>query len=190
MSTPVPTMQVVHERIAGVVTVQLDVWEDERGFFVERFNAQAFERAGLPTRFCQDNHSRSKPGVVRGLHYQTDPAQGKLVGVVRGRIWDVVVDIRPTSPTFGQQFVTELSESSGRLLWIPPGLAHGFCVLGDEPADVVYKVDQPYNRRTEAGILWSDPELAIPWPVIDPIVSARDRQLPSFSAYRAQPHMW
>ncbi|MGE3179561.1 MAG: dTDP-4-dehydrorhamnose 3,5-epimerase family protein, partial [Vicinamibacterales bacterium] len=108
----------------------------------------------------------------------------------RGRIWDVVVDIRPTSPTFGQQFVTELSESSGRLLWIPPGLAHGFCVLGDEPADVVYKVDQPYNRRTEAGILWSDPELAIPWPVIDPIVSARDRQLPSFSAYRAQPPRW
>ena len=183
-------MHIVRERLEGVVMIEPQQFVDSRGFFIERFNEQPFRDHGLPTRFCQDNHSRSFPGVVRGLHYQTHPAQGKLVGVVRGRIWDVIVDIRPASPTFGEHLATELNDANGCLLWIPPGLAHGFCVLGDEPADVVYKVDQPYNRQTEGGILWNDAELAIPWPVDNPIVSERDRQLPSFAEYRAHPPDW
>lgn len=183
-------MEVVRERIQGVLSVQLNVYGDDRGFFLERFSERVFREAGLPATFSQDNHSRSKPGVVRGLHYQTDPAQGKLVGVVRGRIWDVVVDIRPDSPTFGTYLSAELSGEGGRLLWIPPGLAHGFCVVGDEPADVLYKVDRPYNRETEGGILWSDPELNIKWPVERPTVSDRDRQLQTFAQYRTRPPRW
>lgn len=183
-------MEVVLEHIQGVMTVQLNVYGDDRGFFVERFSERAFREAGLPTTFCQDNHSRSKPGVVRGLHYQTGPVQGKLVGVIRGRIWDVVVDIRPNSPTFGAHLSAELTGEGGRLLWIPPGLAHGFCVVGDEPADVLYKVDRPYNRETEGGILWSDLELDIKWPVERPTVSDRDRQLQTFAQYKANPHRW
>lgn len=183
-------MNVVRERIPGVLTVKLRCFPDDRGFFIERFNANAFRDAGVPLAFVQDNHSRSKPGVIRGLHYQTDPAQGKLVGVIRGRIWDVVVDIRPDSPTFGQHFDVELSDENGTLLWIPAGLAHGFCVLGDEPADVLYKVDRQYNKHTEGGILWSDPDLAIDWPVKNPIVSDRDRELQSFAAYRQNPPAW
>jgi dTDP-4-dehydrorhamnose 3,5-epimerase len=183
-------MNVVRERIQGVMIVQLDVYGDDRGFFLERFNERAFQDAGLPAAYCQDNHSRSKPGVIRGLHYQTDPAQGKLVGVIRGRIWDVVVDIRPDSSTFGAHVATELTGESGRLLWIPPGLAHGFCVLGDEPADVVYKVDRPYSRTTEGGILWCDTALGIEWPLKNPIVSERDRRLQTFAEYRAHPPAW
>lgn len=183
-------MDVVRERIPGLLTIQLRTFRDDRGFFIERYNEAAFRAAGMPVGFVQDNHSRSKPGVIRGLHYQTDPAQGKLVGVIRGRIWDVVVDIRPGSPTFGEQFDVELDGENGRLLWIPAGLAHGFCVLGDEPADVLYKVDQPYNKQTEGGILWNDPDLAVPWPVSNPIVSERDRQLITFAQYRQAPPAW
>jgi dTDP-4-dehydrorhamnose 3,5-epimerase len=183
-------MDVVRERIAGVLTIQLRAFTDDRGFFIERFNASAFHAAGVPTSFCQDNHSRSRPGVVRGLHYQTAPAQGKLVGVIRGRIWDVVVDIRPDSPTFGTHFDVELNGENGRLIWIPPGLAHGFCVLGEEPADVLYKVDQPYSKSSEGGIRWNDPELKINWPVEHPLVSDRDRMLPTFAEFREHPPVW
>ncbi len=183
-------MRVVRERLPGVLTVELERFADARGFFLERFNERRFREEGLPASFCQDNHSRSVPGVIRGLHYQSDPAQGKLVGVIRGRIWDVLVDIRPRSATFGSHLATELNDTDGRLLWIPPGMAHGFCVLGSEPADLLYKVDQPYNRSSEGGILWCDPELAIPWPVRDPIVSDRDRQLPSFAEYRQHVPAW
>ena len=179
-------MNVVRLGLEGLVLVELTVIGDERGFFVQRFHQDAFREYGLPTAFAQDNHSRSVPGVLRGLHYQHSPAQGKLVGVTRGRIWDVAVDIRPDSPTFGQSEATELSDLNGRLLWIPPGFAHGFCVLGDEPADVLYKVDAVYNPRGEGGIAWDDPDLAIPWPVREPIVSARDRSLPSFAELRAR----
>jgi dTDP-4-dehydrorhamnose 3,5-epimerase len=140
--------------------------------------------------FCQDNHSRSAPGVIRGLHFQTDPAQGKLVGVVRGRIWDVVVDIRPQSSTFGEHLGTELNDTNNRLLWIPAGFAHGFCVMGSEPADVIYKVDSLYNKTSEHGIRWSDPELGIAWPADHPIVSVRDQSLPSFADYRTEPGRW
>jgi dTDP-4-dehydrorhamnose 3,5-epimerase len=173
--------------INGLVLVELKVLGDARGFFVERFQQEKFREAGLPDRFLQDNHSRSAPGVLRGLHYQTRPAQGKLVGVVRGRIWDVAVDVRPTSSTYGKHIAIELSDMNGRLLWIPPGFAHGFCVLGDEPADVLYKVDSLYNPAGEGGISWSDAELGIEWPVKDPTISARDQKLPTFAQYKAKP---
>src|SRR3982751_5560646 len=175
--------------LAGIVLIELQVHTDQRGFFVERYNEARFEQYGLP-HFCQDNHSRSMPGTLRGLHYQVRPTQGKLLGVIRGAIWDVVVDIRPRSATYGRHLVTELDDRNGRLLWIPGGFAHGFCVVGSEPADVIYKVDAPYEPTTEGGIVWSDPDLAIPWPVSQPTVSDKDRNLPRFGEYRQNPAHW
>jgi dTDP-4-dehydrorhamnose 3,5-epimerase len=173
--------------LSGLLLVELPVYADERGFFVERFHSERFAASGLPAAFVQDNHSRSLPGVLRGLHYQACPAQGKLVGVVRGCVWDVAVDIRPDSPTRGRWAAAELSGENGRLLWIPVGFAHGFCVLGNEPADMVYKLDAPYNPAGEGGIHWADPELAIPWPVVSPVVSRRDDSLPGWEQFcRAQ----
>lgn len=183
-------MKITPLELKGLQLVELDIHGDSRGFFVERFNEAAFAREGLPTRFVQDNHSRSAPGVLRGLHYQRDPDQGKLVGVVRGRIWDVAVDIRAGSPTFGRHVAVELSDLDGRLLWIPPGFAHGFCVLGDEPADVFYKVDAHYSAAGDGGVFWADPELKISWPVRSPIISAKDEKQPSFEAYRQNGLKW
>lgn len=176
-------MKVTHLELEGLVLIELVIHRDPRGFFTERFQLNRFRENGLPTNFVQDNHSRSVPGVLRGLHYQYDPAQGMLVGVTRGRIWDVAVDIRPDSATFGQSLGVELSDTNGRLLWIPPGFAHGFCVPGDEPADVLYKMESFYNPAGEGGIFWADPDLSIPWPASHPIVSARDQKLPSFADY-------
>ncbi|MDA1092387.1 MAG: dTDP-4-dehydrorhamnose 3,5-epimerase [Acidobacteria bacterium] len=169
----------------GILLIELDVHGDERGFFIERFNRDRFQDHGLPSAFVQDNHSRSAPGVLRGLHFQHTPPQSKLVGVTRGRVWDVVVDIRPTSATIGQSYEVELTDMNGRLLWVPAGFAHGFCVLGDTPADMLYKVDAPYSPDGEGGILWNDPELGISWPTRDPVVSTRDRTMPTFAAHRA-----
>jgi dTDP-4-dehydrorhamnose 3,5-epimerase len=177
-------MKVNPVEIEGLKVVELDIWKDNRGFFMERFNLNKFRDANLPTNFVQDNHSRSASKVLRGLHYQPQPAQGKLVGVLRGKIWDVAVDIRRESKTFGRHFSIELSDDNGRLLWVPPGFAHGFCVLGDEPADVLYKVTELYNPKTEAGIRWNDPDFAIQWPISEPIVSERDNKLPSFEYFR------
>jgi dTDP-4-dehydrorhamnose 3,5-epimerase len=173
--------------LEGLMLVQLAVHGDSRGFFVERFQRERFLEHGLPTEFAQDNHSRSGPGVLRGLHYQTNPAQGKLVGVVRGAILDVVVDVRAKSPTFGKHLSVELSDMNGRMLWVPAGFAHGFCVLGTEPADVVYKVDSLYNPKTEGGIHPLDPDLAIAWPVAWPQLSERDRRQPSWKQYQQAP---
>jgi dTDP-4-dehydrorhamnose 3,5-epimerase len=169
--------------LEGLLLVELKVYRDERGFFVERFNRGTFLNRGLPAEFVQDNHSRSNPGVVRGLHFQERPGQGKLVGVLRGRVWDVAVDLRSDSATRGRWHAVELSDENGRLLWIPAGFAHGFCVLGTEPADVIYKVDHPYAPANEGGITWSDPDLAISWPVAQPILSPRDQALPSWKNY-------
>lgn len=166
--------------LQGLKLIELQLHRDSRGFFVERFQEERFHAAGLPYRFMQDNHSRSAPRVLRGLHFQSRPAQGKLVGVVHGRIWDVVVDIRPDSKTFGKHYGIELSDQNGLLLWIPPGFAHGFCVVGDEPADLLYKVDAVYDPRGEGGIRWDDPDLGIAWPVQRPTVSDRDQKLISF----------
>lgn len=176
--------------IDGLVLVRLGINGDERGFFTERFKRSEFVDAGLPADFVQDNHSRSAPGVLRGLHYQYDPAQGKLVGVTRGRIWDVAVDIRPGSNTFGQSYGIELSDMNGILLWIPAGFAHGFCVLGEDSADVLYKTTTEYNAVCEGGIMWNDPDLAVEWPIDRPTVSGRDSALPSFADYRLAPPEW
>lgn len=176
-------MNVIPLKLNGLFLIELDLRGDGRGFFVERFNLEQFKKAGLPYSFVQDNHSRSRPGVVRGLHYQHTPPQGKLVGVTRGRIFDVALDLRQDSPTYGQTESAELSDLNGRLLWIPSGFAHGFCVLGDDPADLFYKVDAPYNPDGEEGILWSDPGLGIQWPVQDPIVSDRDRIMPTLAEH-------
>lgn len=176
--------------IEGLKIITLDVWGDARGFFVERFHAKKFAEAGLPTDFVQDNHSRSAPGILRGLHYQHSPAQGKLVGVTRGRVWDVAVDIRPHSKTYGQHHAVELNGENGVLFWIPAGFAHGFCVLGAEPADMLYKVSGLYSAAGEGGISYNDPELNLPWPIEHPILSARDQAQKSFAEYRANPPAW
>jgi dTDP-4-dehydrorhamnose 3,5-epimerase len=180
-------MNIVNLELQGLKLIELKLHGDERGFFVERFRQDAFTAAGIPNTFVQDNHSRSAPGILRGLHYQTAPAQGKLVGVVRGRIWDVAVDIRPKSPTFGKSFGVELSDMNGKLLWVPAGFAHGFCVIGEGPADVYYKVDGLYNPATEGGMRWDDPDLAVEWPTRTPLVSERDKNQPTFAQYRAKP---
>lgn len=181
-------MKVYRSNLKELAIVELDVYGDSRGFFVERFNAGKFAELGLPTEFVQDNHSRSAPGVLRGLHFQPDPPQGKLVGVTRGRIWDVAADIRMDSPTLGQHFGLELNDENGKLLWIPPGFAHGFCVLGNEPADVVYKLTSLYNPKGETGIAWDDAELAIAWPTSKSprIISERDIKAQSFAEYKAR----
>lgn len=158
-------LKVTTTGIPGVLILEPRVFGDERGFFLESFNQQAFNEAtGLDVRFVQDNHSRSAKGVLRGLHYQVAPhAQGKLVRVVRGSVFDVAVDIRRESPTFGKWVGVELSETNHRQVWIPPGLAHGFLVTSDS-ADFIYKTTDYYAPAAERSIAWNDPTLAIDWP--------------------------
>lgn len=187
-------MKIEFTPLDGLKVIRLDLLGDSRGFFLERFNADTFAAHGLPTAFRQDNHSRSAPGVLRGLHYQFDPPQGKLVGCARGRIWDVAVDIRESSPTFGQWFGLELSDENATLLWLPAGFAHGFCVLGDGVADVLYKCSETYHASGEEGLAWNDPELAIDWPLEQmklisgaPVISKRDGEASSFTEYKRHP---
>lgn len=168
------------ETIPDVVRIRSGRHADSRGRFSERFRSSAFGAAGLPTDFPQDNWARSGRGVLRGLHYQLPPAaQGKLVWVARGRIFDVAVDLRPDSRTRGRWVALELDDREGEMLWIPPGFAHGYQVLSEE-ADVIYKVTSEYAPELDRGIRWDDPELAIPWPLPDPVLSERDRGLPAF----------
>jgi dTDP-4-dehydrorhamnose 3,5-epimerase len=177
--------QVHSFEIPGLKMLETLRFRDERGFFSERFNKQVFESHGIESEFVQDNWSRSKPGVLRGMHMQRHPQQGKLVSVLRGKIWDVAVDLRPHSPTFKKWHALELSDENGRMLWLPPGFAHGFCVLGPEEADVLYKVNEPYNPATDGGFRWDDPQLEIPWPTPAGgfIVSGKDRELPSLELF-------
>jgi dTDP-4-dehydrorhamnose 3,5-epimerase len=183
-------MKLLSEPLSGLKVIQLAVHGDARGFFVERYHQQKLADCGITETFVQDNHSRSAPNILRGLHYQSNPAQGKLVGVTRGRVLDVAVDIRPSSPTYGQHHAVELTGENGVLFWIPAGFAHGFCVLGDEPADMLYKVSGLYNAAGEGGIRYDDPELNIQWPLSHPIISARDEGLISFATYKAAPPTW
>lgn len=183
-------MHISSTPLSGLLIVELKVIGDERGFFIERFHEEKFAAAGLPTHFVQDNHSRSTPRILRGLHYQHTPKQGKLVGAICGRIWDVAVDIRPASLTFGHYFGIELTGENGKLMWVPPGFAHGFCVLGDEPADVIYKVTAKWNPQGEGGLRFDDPEIGIRWPIADPLPNDRDRALPGFAHYRNNPPSW
>ena len=169
-------MNVIKTDIPDVMILEPKVFGDERGFFMESFNAEAFAKAtGVTTPFVQDNHSRSAKGVLRGLHYQLQQAQGKLLRVVRGTIFDVAVDIRKSSPTFGKWVGAELTADNNRQLWVPPGFAHGFVVLS-ESADVLYKTTDYYAPASERCISWDDPEIAIAWPEgIAPILSAKDQ---------------
>ena len=168
-------MNVVRTEIADVLILEPKVFADDRGFFFESFNQRVFESAvGGPITFVQDNHSRSKKNVLRGLHYQDEQPQGKLVRAVSGTIYDVAVDIRPKSPTFGRWVGVELSADNKRQLWIPPGLAHGFLVVS-ETAEVLYKATDYYAPAHERTILWNDPTLAIAWPLTgQPQVSGKD----------------
>ncbi len=162
--------------VRGVVLVESIPFGDDRGKFFEAFKASEFEAAGLPGSFRQDNQSSSVPGVLRGLHFQRDPyAQGKLVSVSSGAIWDVAVDIRAGSPSFGEWVGVELAADDGRALYIPPGFAHGFCVLGTDAATVRYKCTNEYSHPHDGGVRWDDPDVAVSWPIdTDPILSAKD----------------
>lgn len=171
------TLQRLPTRLDGLVLIQPMVHADARGFFVETYGREASRAVGIDVDFVQDNHSRSSRDALRGLHYQRRPGQAKLVRAARGAIWDVVVDIRPDSPTFGDFEAFELDDVTHRQLFVPIGFAHGFCVLS-EVADVAYKVSSPFDGGEERGIAWDDPALAIPWPVPDPILSERDRRNP------------
>lgn len=173
--------------LPGVLLLKPRVFRDDRGFFYESFNADVFARhaaEGLPTRFVQDNHSRSVERVLRGLHYQLTQPQGKLVTCMRGTIFDVAVDIRVGSPTFGRWTAATLTDEDPHYLWIPPGFAHGFCVLSPV-ADVIYKCTTPYLADDDRGVLWSDARIDIPWPVRDPLLSPKDLRYAGLDPARA-----
>ncbi len=165
----------------GLVIVEPKAFGDDRGFFLETYKESAFRDGGITETFIQDNHSLSSRGVLRGLHYQLPPhAQGKLVRVVTGSVWDVAVDVRRSSPTFGQWVGVELSETNHTMLYIPPGFAHGF-VVHSETAHVVYKCTAEYDKASERGIRWDDLTIAIDWPLTDVTVSEKDQILPAFA---------
>ena len=172
-------MRVSKTPIDGLLIIEPKIFVDPRGMFYEVYSESRYEEHGISC-FVQDNHSISKKGVVRGLHYQVNPGQSKLVRVTRGEIFDVAVDIRKQSPTYGKWWGLSLSETNNFQLYIPIGFAHGFCVLS-ELAEVLYKCSDYYSPENERGILWNDPGLAIDWPVKDPILSEKDAVYPLFS---------
>lgn len=164
--------------ISDVILVEPKVFRDERGFFMETYSAPEFKANGIPYDFVQDNHSKSQKGVLRGLHYQLEPMeQGKLVRCIRGRIWDVAVDIRKGSPWYGKWVAVELSEENKLMLWVPPGFAHGFVALEDN-TEVIYKVTKGYSPQHDRGIIWNDQDIKIGWPIDDPILSEKDKNQP------------
>lgn len=169
-------MNIIPTPLQDAVIIEPRVFGDARGFFMETWNQQAFANAGLPLNFVQDNHSRSAQGILRGLHYQTEHTQGKLVRVTAGKVFDVAVDLRQSSPSFGQWFCVELSEENHRMFWVPPGFAHGFYVMS-ESADFIYKCTDFYAPHAEHSIRWDDPTLNIQWPIPvgeSPKLSAKD----------------
>ena len=164
-------------QLDGLVLIEPQVHGDERGFLVETFRDDGWRELGIEVEFVQENHSRSGRDILRGLHFQTRPGQAKLVRCLRGGIWDVAVDLRRDSPTFRRWEGHQLDDERHRQLFVPAGFAHGFCVLS-ERADVAYKLSSYYHPATEAGIAWDDPEVAVEWPISDPILSERDRAAP------------
>jgi dTDP-4-dehydrorhamnose 3,5-epimerase len=168
-------------RLDGPILLAPDIHGDERGFFMETFREDVWASHGVTGPFVQDNHSRSRRGTVRGIHFQTSPGQGKLVRVARGTVWDVIVDLRRGSPTFGEWEAFELDDAGAHQLWIPIGFGHGFCVLS-ETADFVYKCTSYYDGATESGIKFDDPEVGIEWPrEVELLYSERDRLAPHLS---------
>ena len=178
-------MQRLPTRLDGLVALAPPAFGDERGFFLETYRENAWAEHAITGPFVQDNQSRSVRGTVRGIHFQTAPGQGKLVRCARGRVWDVVVDLRTGSPTFGEWEAIELTDTGQEQLWIPVGFGHGFCVLSDE-ADFVYKCTAYYDAATEAGIRFDDPEVGIEWPLpaAELRYSARDREAPTLAQVR------
>lgn len=168
-------MNVIETPLHDLVRIEPRVFGDARGFFLETYQQAQFQQAGLPTTFVQDNQSRSQRGTLRGLHFQSPQPQGKLVFVITGEIWDVAVDLRRSSPTFGQWYGVTLNALNHWQLYVPEGFAHGFCVLSDS-ADVIYKCTSGYAPVHEQTLLWNDPDLNIPWPVSDPLLSAKDQR--------------
>lgn len=164
--------------LKGLIIIEPTVYKDERGFFMETYNLKEFKELGLNVEFVQDNHSKSKKGVLRGLHFQKNYPQGKLIRVVKGKIFDVAVDIRKDSPTFGKWYGIELSEENKLMFYIPEGFAHGFLVLSDE-AEVLYKTTEYYHPEDEGGIIWNDPDVEIKWPlegINEIILSEKDKK--------------
>ncbi len=175
-------MQIKKAKLAGLQLIIPDIYRDERGFFFESYREELYVKAGIG-RFVQDNISYSKQNTLRGLHFQSDPGQAKLVSCLQGKIWDVAVDVRPHSPTFLQWEAFILEDQTQMQLYIPVGFAHGFCTLSSD-ARVAYKVSSPYNPKTERSIRWNDPELAISWPIQHPLLSPRDQMSPYFQELR------
>jgi dTDP-4-dehydrorhamnose 3,5-epimerase len=171
-------MNVIETKLKGVVIIEPAVFGDHRGFFLESYNQQRYEEAGILESFVQDNHSRSARGVLRGLHFQRTKPQGKLVRVTHGEVFDVVVDINPDSATYAQWVGVNLSSENHTQLYVPPGYAHGFVVLS-ESADFQYKCTEFYDPTDEAGVLWSDNQLSINWPIASPRLSDKDSRLPT-----------
>lgn len=179
-------MQIETTALPGVLVITPRVIRDPRGFFLESYNAETWRKEGITTTFVQDNHSLSAHGTLRGLHFQLPPAaQAKILRVVRGAVWDVAVDIRVGSPTFGRWVGVELTAENFRQLYIPTGFAHGFCVLSDE-AEILYKTSEVYSPAHERGIAWNDRQLAVAWPIAKPLLSDRDRRAPSLADYLAE----
>ena len=173
-------MKVEETPIEGLLIIQLDVYYDDRGYFIETYNKEKFKELGINFDFLQDNQSQSSEGVIRGLHFQNPPyAQGKLVSVIAGAVIDIAVDLRKKSKTYGSYFALELSEQNKTIFWIPPGFAHGFVSLQDNTI-FSYKCTQVYNKHSEASIRWDDPDLAIDWEIQNPIISEKDRNAPFF----------
>ena len=170
-------MNFIETPLPGVIVIEPKVFPDPRGFFMETYHLARFREHGIVDAFVQDNHSRSSHGVLRGLHFQEPNPQGKLVRCTRGALFDVAVDIRTGSPHFGKWFGVELSEENKKMLWVPPGFAHGFCVVS-ETADLVYKCTALYEPANDRGVAWNDPEIGIAWPVTSPTLSAKDEKAP------------
>ena len=179
-------MNVIETSLPGVLVIEPKVYADERGFFMETYHAVQFRAHGIDVAFVQDNHSRSLRGVLRGLHYQEPNPQGKLVRCTRGALYDVAVDIRAGSPQFGKWTATELTEENRRMMWVPPGFAHGFCALS-EIADLVYKCTALYDAANDRSILWSDPDLGITWPIAKPALSPKDAAAPRLKDAKVLP---
>jgi dTDP-4-dehydrorhamnose 3,5-epimerase len=170
-------MNIIATPLEGLLLIEPRCFEDERGFFLETFQAARYREAGISERFVQDNQSRSRKGVLRGLHFQVSRPQAQLVTVMRGRVFDVGVDVRPASSTFGRWFGVELGDTGPRQLYMAPGFAHGFCVLSDW-ADLHYKVSRHYDSTDEGGLRWNDPDVGIAWPIDAPDLAPRDAAYP------------
>lgn len=172
-------MEVIDLKLKGLKLIKPKVFQDERGFFLETYQEEAYQQLGIPCSFVQDNHSFSQYGCIRGMHFQSLPGQAKLVRVAEGEIFDVAVDIRPDSPTFGQWESVVLDGKSHHQLFIPVGFAHGFCVMSPK-VHVLYRVSHPYIPASEKGFRWDDPNVKIDWPIKNPILSERDQKAPFF----------